>query len=125
MKWSETTASKARYGNVAERIFGEAEILWENSTDDYQGSCNVVARMPDGTFAQYAWSYGSCSGCDDWESRFGYEDFADDKVEAEMRQATVTFADAETLQKYLDNCDNGEWSDFRGAADTVRAALQS
>lgn len=125
MKWNETVASEARYGDVAERIFGGAEVLWEKSEADYSGSCNVVARMPDGTFAQYAWSYGSCSGCDEWESRWGWDDDADDKVEAEMRGAMATFADADALLKYLDGCDSDdEWSDFYKCAPSVRAALQ-
>ena len=36
MKWSETTASQARYGDVAERVFGQAEVIAEFSEADYQ-----------------------------------------------------------------------------------------
>ena len=43
MKYSETIASKCRYGDVAERIFGEAEILWEHS-EDYWSYRNSVRK---------------------------------------------------------------------------------
>ena len=97
MKWNETVASRCRYGDVAERVFGEAEIIWEHSEDDWQGSANLLAKMPDGRFAHYEWTYGSCSGCDTWEA----SGMTDDAIEAEMRQTTAWFDNAETLCKYL------------------------
>jgi hypothetical protein len=59
MRWDQTDASKCRYGEVAERIFKDADIIWEHSMSDYQGYANVLAAMPDGTFVHYEWSYGS------------------------------------------------------------------
>lgn len=97
MKWEETVASQCRYGDVAERIFSEAEIIWEHSESDYQGWANVLAKMPDGTFIHYEWTYGSCSGCDEWEDR----GLTDDEVEQEMRRTMVLFQNAETLPRYL------------------------
>ena len=97
MEWSNTTAASCRYGDIAENIFGDAEIIWENSECDYQGWANVLAAMPDGTFIHYEWSYGSCSGCDEWEAR----DLSDDEVEAEMRRGMAVLKDRETLRKYL------------------------
>lgn len=99
MKWNETIASKARYGDVAERIFGNAEILWEESTNDYQGNCNVLAKLPDGKIAHYAWDYGSCSGCDSWEK----SGMSDDDIEAEMRRTMATFSDEWAAHSYLRN----------------------
>jgi len=97
MKWEETEADKCRYGEIASRIFGEAEIIWERSEAGYQGSANVLAAMPDGTFVHYEWTYGSCSGCDEWEAR----GLSDDEVEQEMRSAMAVLKDVETLRKYL------------------------
>lgn len=41
MKWNETTANECRYGEVAERIWGTSEILWEQSYADYQGEAAI------------------------------------------------------------------------------------
>jgi hypothetical protein len=97
MKYSETIASTCRYGDVAERIFGEAEILWEHSEDDWSGNANLFAKMPDGQFCHYEWTYGSCCGCDDWEDR----GLSDDAVEAEMRRSAAWLKDLETARRYL------------------------
>jgi hypothetical protein len=35
MKWSETTSSKCRYGEVAGKIWGDWDIIWEDAEDDY------------------------------------------------------------------------------------------
>lgn len=36
MKWEETIASQCRYGDIATRIWKDWNILWEDSTCDYQ-----------------------------------------------------------------------------------------
>ena len=97
MRWDETVASRCRYGDEAGAIFGDAEILWECSTDDYQGSANLLARMPDGRFVHYEWTYGSCSGCDEWEARR----LEGEAISEEMRQSANWFDSAETLKRYL------------------------
>lgn len=98
MRWQETVASRCRYGDVAERIFGESEIIWEDSEDDYQGRANILAYMPDKTFIHYMWTYGSCSGCDKWEAAF---DSNKDKVEQEMRKGLGVLPDVKSLIRYL------------------------
>lgn len=97
MKWTDTVASKCRYGDVAAAIFGDAEVIWESSQDDYQGYANVFARKPDGSFVHYEWSYGSCSGCDEWEAR----SLGDDEIEAEMRRAMAVLKDVAAAKRYL------------------------
>jgi hypothetical protein len=98
MKWYETTASNCRYGDVAECVFGDAEIIWEHSEDSFQGSANILAYFPDtGKFAHYEWTYGSCCVCDEWEARR----LSDDEIEQEMRDSAVWFDDVETLKRYL------------------------
>jgi len=43
--------------------------------------------MPDRKLCFYEWSYGSCSGCDDWEARR----LSDVEIEREMRDSAVYF----------------------------------
>lgn len=95
--WEKTTARTCRYGSIAGNIFKDAEIIWENSESDWQGSANVLAAMPDGSFIHYAWTYGSCSGCDEWESR----ELTGEEIEQEMRRAMAILKDKETLLSYL------------------------
>jgi hypothetical protein len=97
MKWNETTASRCRYGDVAGRLFGEAEVIWEHSENGWHGYANVLVRTPDGHFVHYAWTYGSCSHCDDWWDLPGGED----AVEQIMRDAAAWFDDEATLRRYL------------------------
>lgn len=97
MKWSETKASKCSYGEIAERIFEKANIIAEDSEIDYSGYANILAEMPDGTFIHYEWSYGSCSGCDEWESR----DLTNDQIEEEMRREMTIFHDERSFYNYV------------------------
>lgn len=97
MKWNKTIASTCRYGEIAERIFGDADILWEHSESDYQGFANVLAILPDGTLCHYEWSYGSCSGCDGWESA----GLNHDEIEKEMRRDAIFITDIKIMVKYL------------------------
>ena len=96
MKWSETTASKCRYGDVAERIWGDWNILWENSEDDYQGYAQILAEK-DGIYCFYEWSYGSCSGYDTWES----EDLNAEQIITEMRETALWLSNKEKLKAWL------------------------
>lgn len=97
MNWKDTVAARCRYGKVAERIFSDANIIFEDSLDDYQGYANVFAAMPDGTFVHYEWTYGSCSSCDEWEAR----ELDDNSIEKEMRSSMAVLKDRETARRYL------------------------
>ena len=97
MKWTDTVASNCRYGSIAERLFKDAEIIWEDSDDDYQGYATVLAQMADGRFCLYDWTYGSCSGCDEWEDR----GLSDDEIEIEMCRAAAFFSTVEQVQRYF------------------------
>lgn len=97
MMFSESVAAQCRYGDNAARVFDGAEVIWECSTNDYQGSANVLLRLRDGRFAHYEWTYGSCSGCDEWEGS-GY---SDDEIDRIMRETAVYFDDRDTLRRYL------------------------
>lgn len=95
--FEDSIAAQCRYGDIACAVFQNAEVIWEHSENDYQGFANILVRMPDGTFAHYEWTYGSCSGCDEWENRC----LTDQQIEDEMRFAMVTFDDVNVLYRYL------------------------
>lgn len=84
MQWMDTTASKCRYGNVASELFRDSTVIWECSEADYQGYANVLARLEDGTYLLYGWTYGSCGGCDSWEAA----DMSREDIESEMRRGS-------------------------------------
>jgi len=67
MKWCKTIANSCRYGDVASEIWGDWDIIWEDSENDYQGHASFIAEK-NGKYCFYEWSYGSCSGCDTWEA---------------------------------------------------------
>lgn len=97
MKWSETVASTCRYGDVAEKIWGDWEILWEDSEADYQGHASFVAEK-DGKYCFYEYYYGSCSGCDGWES----DGKSDEVIEAEMRDTALWIDSKDDLKIWLE-----------------------
>lgn len=98
MKWNQTVADSCRYGEVARRIWGDWEILWENSESDYQGHASFLAQRGK-RYCFYEWWYGSCSGCDGWEAA-GKDD---DAVEREMRETALWLDSEAALRKWLDS----------------------
>jgi hypothetical protein len=97
MNWEHTQASQCRYGEVAGNIFWDADIIWENSNADWQGFANLLASMTDGTFVHYSWTYGSCSGCDEWEAR----GLSEEEIEEEMRSGFAELGGRQELMAYL------------------------
>lgn len=97
MKWNETTASECRYGDIAGEIWGDWNVIWENSEADYQGHASFVAEK-NGKYCFYEWWYGSCSGCDGWEA----DGASDETIEREMRDTALWMDSKEDLKKWLD-----------------------
>jgi hypothetical protein len=98
MKWEESTAKKCRYGEEVGEAFGSPLVLWERSLSDYQGYASFVGW--DGArIIYYHWNYGSCSGCDTWESS-GLADNKD-KLVLTIRGQGEYFEDAEVLRKFF------------------------
>lgn len=112
MKWNKTIAYQCRYGEVAKRIWGTSEILWEQSYDDYQGAAAILALMPDGQLCFYEWTYGSCSGCDDWEARC----LSNGEIEQEMRDGAVYFGTFDELLEFFKLPDQ----DFNDAVEVMQ-----
>jgi len=96
VKWEDTIAARCRYGYVAGTIWGKWTILWEDSEDDYSGHARFLAYH-NGTYVYYSWSYGSCSGCDDWEAR----DLRDGEIANEMDRDAVRFRTKETVTLFI------------------------
>ncbi len=107
MRWEDTIASRCRYGDTLAPLFEGGEVVWEHSEADYQGSANVLVAMPDGTFIHYEWSYGSCSGCDEWEAR----DLSDEEIRAEATRAMAVISGRDALKRYLHL--DGEFEDAK------------
>ena len=135
--WADTTASTCRYGEVAERVWGNWDVRWEDSEAGYQGHATILATK-DGHWSFYEWWYGSCEGCDGWMA----DDRSDSDIEQEMRQTAMWFDDEAGLRAWLDLMESNWRSnasmerggalafgiDFlsgalRGRIDGVRAAL--
>ena len=97
MKFNETVASKCRYGDNAENIWGDWNVLWEDSEDDWQGHAAFLAEK-DGKYVYYYWSYGSCSGCDNWES----EGLNTEQIEKEMLKEATFFDNIKQYKKFAE-----------------------
>lgn len=96
MKWEETVASTCRYGEVAGRIWGDWNIIWEDSEEDYQGHASILAEK-EGCYSWYEWWYGSCSGCDGWEAAGADED----EIETEMRGDALWLQNKDALIDWM------------------------
>lgn len=48
---------------------------------------SILGRDQDGKLFWVEWSYGSCSGCDEWEAR----ELSSEQIQAELRKATAFF----------------------------------
>lgn len=57
-----------RYSDCLDEL-GGIEVIRLDYEDDYQGHIDVDVLLNDGRVFSYCYSYGSCSGCDEWESR--------------------------------------------------------
>lgn len=95
--WRKTIASRCRYGDLAGKAFDYPVVIWENSDDDWQGFANFIGRMKDGRFVHYEWTYGSCSGCDEWEA----EEYSKEQIIEIMRKHAVYLPDTDTLRRYV------------------------
>jgi hypothetical protein len=72
MKWDDSVASRCRWSEAVydalEDLMGtDLQVLWEDSYDDYQGHATVLVQGSS-SYCFYEWEYGSCSGCDSWET---------------------------------------------------------
>ena len=115
-----------RYGDLLP--WRDWECIALEGEADYQGGVEFIARDPTNhsRFIKYGYSYGSCSGCDGWESEFGYEEGADLKIIEEMERDAVFYDDASlnTLRLMLRRTTDEQEKDWRGKP-TLLAQLES
>jgi len=103
--------TECRYGEILNGLIGEYdEIFLYAAEADYQGYVKVAwgpgeYDYQDKNYYFYEYSYGSCSGCDDWESR-GLSNL---EIAKEMIEGTVKFEKKEDFIKFLDNYKSDEW----------------
>lgn len=97
MKWEETVAFQCRWSEVVIEVLGaNLDIVWECSESGYQGSANIVAiDHINNTVIHYEWTYGSCSGCDTWES------LEDAVVRDEIGKTVIRLVDRDTVKAYF------------------------
>ncbi len=94
--WKDSRALGARWGEEVAAALGlepDTALIYDYGEHYYQGSASFIARTKRNEFVIYAWSYGSCSGCDSWE---GQEETIAPKVQASAKRVT-----RRTLIEYL------------------------
>ena len=82
-----------RYAEILEEYLNSInakKILDQRYESDYQGFVDISVLLEDGRVFSYEYWYGSCSGCDEWES----QDYSDDKIK-EIMEVEATFFDNE------------------------------
>jgi hypothetical protein len=98
MKWKDTISSKCRYGEIAGKIWGSWDILWEDAEDDYQGHAAFVAKNGN-IYCFYEWWYGSCSGCDGWEAA----EMSETDILLTMFKEAILFENKQEIIKWTEN----------------------
>lgn len=90
-----------RYGDVLADLLnklGCVKLLYCHHVDDYQGDVDVDALLSDGRIYSYYYSYGSCSGCDEWEDR-GLNETAIERI---MRDEATFFSGPYEYKAWLE-----------------------
>lgn len=90
----------ARYSDLLEEVLIElnaVEVLRKDYEDDYQGHVDVDVLLFDGRVFSYLYYYGSCSGCDEWESE-GYDD---NKIKEIILKEATFFSDVDSYSIWL------------------------
>lgn len=79
----------ARYSSHLEDVLAKlqaVEVLRVEYESDYQGFVDIDVLLADGRVFTYKYWYGSCSGCDEWESR---ELSSEEICEEMLKEATL------------------------------------
>lgn len=95
MKWGESITSQCRYAEIAERIWGEWNIEWEDSRNELSGRVEFLASR-DGQYCFYEYTYGSCDGCDAWQGA----SVSEEQIASEMRSTAMWFRTASELDAW-------------------------
>lgn len=95
-----STTINARYSDVFDSLLesmgGGKELLKIDFESDYQGFVDADVLLNDGRVISYRYYYGSCSGCDEWESRA----MNDKEIMDAMSQEATVFNNIEDYNKF-------------------------
>lgn len=101
---------EGRWADVVRDTLPDGEVLYSTGTKDYQGHVAIVAKLDDGRWLHYSWSYGSCSGCDAWEDDWSRYDATEaeqaegrEKVRNNIRNGAAVM-DKDHFADYLVSC---------------------
>jgi hypothetical protein len=89
----------ARYADTLENVInnlGGKELLRKDYESDWQGYVDIDVLLEDGRVFSYKYSYGSCSGCDEWEHK-NLEDF---EIEDRMLAEATFFSNIQEYNKW-------------------------
>jgi hypothetical protein len=90
----------ARYSEHLETLvnrFHGVEVLRLEFEANYQGHVDIDVLLSDGRVLSYEYWYGSCSGCDEWESR----DLSDEEIVSTMEQEATIFDNLEQYNEWI------------------------
>lgn len=96
-----------RWHTLVQEALPDGEIICSVGIADYQGQVALIAKLDDGNWLHYSWSYGSCSSCDAWEDRVYSHSGRDDVVD-DIRRGAATM-DRDHFADYLVLCSDSEW----------------
>jgi hypothetical protein len=92
------TNINARWESDVFALLPDGEVVWAEGTEDYQGFERIIAKLDDGRYLFYSWSYGSCSGCDSWEGKPA-------EMEQDVKSGAQYFADIDVLRQFIKSTD--------------------
>lgn len=102
----EKAVEECRYSAILEKVINDLnpeKILRLDYYSDYQGHVDIDVLLKDGRVYSYYYSYGSCTGCDDWEDK----GFDENKIYDIMKNATY-FSKIEHYEHWRNMCDEDE-----------------
>ncbi len=97
--------NNARYSDNLQTVLnklGSKELLHKDYESDYQGYVDISVLLEDGRVYSYKYYYGSCSGCDEWES----DNYSDEQIVQIMIDEATFFDNIEQFNKYRENIEN-------------------
>lgn len=95
----EKEVDNARYSEVLQMLLtelGGVRLLRKDYESDYQGHVDVDVLLNDGRVFTYYYSYGSCSGCDEWEDR----GLSDDQIKDTMKTEATFYPDEASYNEW-------------------------
>lgn len=95
-KFSDGDSVRCRYGSIAEGVWGDWDLIWEDAEVDYQGHASFLVKKGN-KYVFYEWHYGSCSGCDGWEAA----DATNEEIAQEMQERAAVFNSKKELKGWL------------------------